>query len=122
MRKRRKGKKFSREQGHRRALFRSLALGFFLHEEIKTTLSRAKALRPFVEKIITRAKRGRPSDAVALRQLFPRPDIVKKLVQEIGPRFKNRAGGYTRVLKLGPRRGDGVEMAIIQMVNEEEKS
>lgn len=120
MRKRKKGKKFSRDLGHRRALFKNLASEFFLHEQIKTTLYKAKALRPFVEKLVTRAKRARPGDIQKLRQIIPRPHIVNKLVQEIAPRFKDRPGGYTRILKLGPRQGDGVEMAIIKMIKEEE--
>ena len=116
MRKRKKGKKLSRDLGPRRALFRNLAAEFFLHEEIKTTLYKAKALRPFVEKIVTAAKHARPGDVRRLPQIIPHPHIVGKLLKEIGPRYKNRSGGYTRILKLGPRRGDGVEMAIIKFV------
>ncbi|OQX51464.1 50S ribosomal protein L17 [candidate division CPR3 bacterium 4484_211] len=117
--KRKKGKKLGRDLKHRRALFKNLARQLILHEEIKTTLAKAKALRPFVEKVVTKAKRGQRSDLLKLRSSFPYPNIIKKLVKEIGPRFKERPGGYTRILKLGPRRGDGVETAIIKFVKDE---
>ncbi|MBU1111027.1 50S ribosomal protein L17 [Patescibacteria group bacterium] len=116
MRKHNKGKKFSRKIGHRRALFKSLAKELFLHEKIKTTLPKARVLRPYAEKLITKAKSARPGDIQKLRQVFPYPHIMNKLIKDIAPRFVNRPGGYIRILKLGPRRGDSVEEAIVELV------
>ena len=116
MRKKKRGKKFSRSLGHRRALFKNLSKELFLHEKIKTTLPKARALRPYVEKLITKAKNARPSDINQLQKLIPDADILRKLLDEIGPRYETRPGGYTRILKLGPRGGDGVEEAMVELV------
>lgn len=93
----------------------SLTSALFLNEKIKTTEAKAKETRSFAEKFITRAKK---EDLAATRLLagFFQPKVVKKLVGEIGPRYKNRAGGYARIIKLGPRKSDGSKMAIIELI------
>ncbi len=116
MRHRKKVKKLGRPVGHRKALLRNLASQIIQHHEIKTTLAKAKAARSFVERLITYAKH----DTVHHRRLafkhLQNRTLVKKLFDEIGPAFEARNGGYTRVIKLGQRRGDGAEMAILQLV------
>ncbi len=116
MRHRKKVKKLGRPVGHRKALLRNLASQIIQHHEIKTTLAKAKAARSFVERLITYAKH----DTVHHRRLafkhLQNRTLVKKLFDEIGPAFEDRNGGYTRVIKLGQRRGDGAEMAILQLV------
>ncbi len=115
MRKRKVGRKFHRETGQRKALMESLAQALILKERIQVTQAKAKALSSFIEKKITRAKKG---DLAAIRQLkksFSEP-AVKKLVKTIAPLYKNRDGGYTRIIKLGPRKSDGSKMAFIELV------
>jgi large subunit ribosomal protein L17 len=109
---------FNRDANSRKALFLNLSKSLIEKEQIKTTLERAKALRGIVEKMITRAK----TDSVANRRLIAgelhNDDAgVKKLFAVLGPRYKDRAGGYTRVLHAGPRYGDAAEMAIIELVD-----
>jgi large subunit ribosomal protein L17 len=97
----------------------SLAAQLFVHERINTTEARAKALRPVAEKMITFAKRG---DVAARREVLkqiPDRDVVHKLFNDIGPRYAERNGGYTRILKIGPRKGDAAPMARIELVGEE---
>jgi len=115
MRKLKKGRKLSRERGQRKALLKSLAGSLFLQERIKTTEVKAKEIRRFSEKCLTRAKKGDLNSRRILTKYFPKK-IVKKLIGEIGPRYKERKGGYTRIIKLGPRRSDGAKMAIIELV------
>lgn len=115
MRKRKKGRKFSREKNQRRAFLKSLANSLFLKEKIKTTEARAKEVQRFAEKFITRAKKGDLHSRRLLLRFFS-PQIVKKLVEDIAPQYKERKGGYTRILKLGPRKSDGAKMAIIELV------
>lgn len=115
MRKRKKGKKFSRKRDQRKTLFKSLARELILRERIKTTEARAKVLRGKVEKFITRAKKRDLASRRYLLRFFS-PEIVKKLIEEIAPRYQEKPGGYTRVVKLGPRKSDGAKMAIIEMV------
>jgi large subunit ribosomal protein L17 len=115
MRKLNRGRKLSRERDQRRALLRSLAREFFLREKIKTTEAKAKELAMVAEKMITRAK----ADSLATKRLLLRDfslKIVQKLIKEIAPRYKERKGGYTRVIKIGPRKEDGARMAIIELV------
>ncbi len=115
MRKKRTGRKFSRKTGPRKALRKSLLRELFLHERITTTEAKAKEIRPRAEKMITKAK----VDSLARRRLIAKelsPDIVKKLFEDIAPRFKERPGGYTRILKLLPRKSDSARMAIIELV------
>ena len=115
MLKQKKARKFNRKIGQRKALLKTLATSLVLKEKIKITQAKAKDLSSFVEKIITRAKKG---DVFSRRKLseFFAPKTVKKLVDEIGPKYKDRKGGYTRIIKLGPRKSDGTKMAIIEFV------
>ena len=112
-----KTKKLGRVKNQREALLASLVEALIKHEQIKTTEAKAKALRPIVEKLITKAK----TDSVQNRRLVNsrlknRDEVTKKLFDEIGPRFKDRDGGYTRVLKLPKRSSDAAPMAIIELV------
>lgn len=115
MRKLKKGRKFSRERGQRKALIKSLTSAFILKEKIRTTEAKAKELRIFLEKYINRAKDKDLTTKRFLAKFFS-PLLVKKLTEEIGPRYKERKGGYTRILKLGQRKSDGTKMAIIELV------
>jgi len=112
-------RKLGRTSGHRRALLRNLATDLFRHERLKTTLPKARELRPFAEKLITLARRD---DLHARRQVLRQitdKTVVKKLFDTLGPRFAARPGGYTRALKLEPRPGDGADMAIVELVGSE---
>lgn len=110
-----KGRKFHREAGQRKALLRTLANSLISKERIKTTEAKAKELSPFIEKKITRAKKGDISARRYLARFFCE-STVKKLVDEIAPRYMERNGGYTRVVKLGARKSDSSKMAIIELV------
>ena len=117
MRKRKQGRKFHRTRNQREALIRGLVEEFFWREKIKTTESKAKTLKRFAEKFLTRAKK----DDLASRRYLTRflsKKITKKLVDEIAPRYKERKGGTTRIIKLGPRRNDGAKMVIIELVKD----
>jgi large subunit ribosomal protein L17 len=96
----------------------NLALSLFDHERIKTTEAKAKLLRPFAEKLITKAKKGSIHDRRQVLSVIEDRAIVHKLFADIGPRFEERNGGYTRILKLGPRNGDNAPMALIELVDE----
>ena len=112
-------RKLGRTSEHRRALLRNLATDLFRHERLKTTLPKARELRPFAEKLITLARRDDlHARRLVLRQISDKT-IVKKLFSTLGPRFAARPGGYTRALKLGPRPGDGADMAIVELVGSE---
>lgn len=115
MKKRKKGRKLGRKRNQRTALLNSLARNFFLKEKIKTTEAKAKEMQSFVEKIITR---GKNKDLHSKRLLlkFLSQQIVNKIIKDIAPKYKDRKGGYTRIIKLGPRRSDGARMAIIELV------
>ncbi len=117
MRHRKSGRRLGRNSPHRKAMFRNMAASLLRHETIKTTLPKAKELRRVVEPLITLAK----EDGVANRRLaFDRlrdKEIVGKLFKDVGPRFKDRPGGYLRILKTGPRPGDAAPMAIVQLVD-----
>jgi large subunit ribosomal protein L17 len=111
-----KGPRLGSGPAHQKLMLGGLAASLFEHERIRTTLPKAKALRPVAEKLITFAKRG---DVHARRQVMkvvPDRDVVHRLFTEIAPRFEDREGGYTRILKLGQRKGDGAEMAQIELV------
>ncbi len=121
MRHRVSGKKLRRNMAQRRALLRNLVTSLLDKERVRTTLAKAKAARPLAEKMITLAKKDTlHTRRQALRFIFKK-DIVKKLFDEIGPRFSERPGGYTRIVKLGPRAGDGAEMAVIELIGSEFK-
>ena len=114
-----KGPRLGSNPSHQKLLLSTLAAQLFTHEAINTTEAKAKALRPYAEKLITYAKRG---DLAARREVLkdiPDRDVVARLFHEIGPRFADRPGGYTRILKLGPRKGDAAPMARIELVERE---
>ena len=112
----RKGPRLGSGPSHQRLLLSTLASQLFVHEAIDTTEAKAKALRPYAERLITKAKRGDlASRRDVLRDITDR-DVVARLFHEIGPRFEERQGGYTRILKLGFRKGDGAPMARIELV------
>jgi large subunit ribosomal protein L17 len=115
MRKRKKGRKLNRKSSQRKALMVSLASSLISKEKIKTTQAKAKEVSSFVEKQITRAKTGSLHSRRLSAGLFT-PRIVKKLFDEIAPRYKERKGGYTRIMKLGQRKINGAKMAIIELV------
>ena len=118
MRHRNSGRQLSRNSSHRHALLRNMATSLLRHETIRTTVPKAKELRRVVEPLITLAK----IDSVAKRRLaYARlrdVAVVEKLFDDLGPRFKARAGGYTRILKMEPRPGDSADMALMQLVEE----
>jgi large subunit ribosomal protein L17 len=119
MRHGKKLKKLSRSPSHRKSLMMNLAISLFKHERIKTTLTKAKALRPFAEKLITKAKNGNKS-LHTIRQLSAKlsdKSVVKKLVEELSVRFKKRPGGYTRIYKCGFRANDSAPVALIELVD-----
>jgi large subunit ribosomal protein L17 len=115
----RAGKKLGRDSAHRKALYANLAGALIEHGRIKTTVTKAKAVKPHVEQMITLGRRG---DLHARRQAtaFLRSrDVVHKLFADVAPLFKDRPGGYTRIVRLGPRPGDSAEMAYLELVDEE---
>lgn len=111
------GRKLNRTSSHRKALFANLATSLLEHEQIKTTLPKAKDLRKVVEPLITYAKKGDLASRRQAARIIKDPAVVKKLFDEIGPRFKDRQGGYTRVMKFGFRQGDAAPMAIIALTD-----
>ncbi len=113
-----KGPRLGSGPSHQRQMLSNLALSLFDHERIKTTEAKAKLLRPFAEKLITKAKKGSIHDRRQVLSVIEDRAIVHKLFDDIGPRFSGRNGGYTRILKLGPRNGDGAPMALIELVEE----
>ena len=115
MKKQQKGRKLSRKKEQRDALLESLVREFFLKEKIKTTEAKAKELVPFAEKEITRAKIGNLQSQRLLNRKFS-PELVKKIITEIAPRYKDRKGGYARIIKLGPRKSDGARIAIVELI------
>lgn len=115
MNKLRKGRKFSRKTDQRKALIRSLLVALFSKEKIKTTEAKAKELSGIADKIITKAKKGNLASRRFLSGLFTNK-LTKKIMTEISPRYKERAGGYARVVKLGARKADSAKMAIIELV------
>jgi large subunit ribosomal protein L17 len=111
------GRKLNRTSSHRKAMFANMAASLIEHEQIVTTLPKAKELRPVVEKLVTLAKKG---DLAARRLAAARirnEEMVKKLFETIGPRYQERSGGYTRVLKAGFRYGDNAPLAVIEFVD-----
>ena len=116
------GRKLNRTSSHRRAMFANMAAALIKHEQIKTTLPKAKTIRPVMEKLVTLSRRG-PKDLHARRQALAQirdEDQVKKLFDVIGPRYAARPGGYTRVLKAGFRHGDNAPMAFIEFIDRDE--
>jgi large subunit ribosomal protein L17 len=115
----RTGKKLGRDASHRRALYANLAGALIEHGRIRTTVTKAKAVKPLAEQMITLGRRG---DLHARRQataVLRSRDVVHKLFAEVAPRFKDRPGGYARIVRIGPRPGDAAEMAYLELVDEE---
>ncbi len=115
-----KGRKLGRTTSHREALFRNQLQSLVEKEKIVTTLPKAKELRPIAEKVITRGKHGSLHDRRWVLRWVLKRDLVKKVFDEIAPRFTERPGGYLRIVKLGPRQGDGAEMAVLELVERSE--
>jgi len=121
VRHRRKGRKLGRDASHRKALYANMCGALFEHGRIQTTEAKAKELRPIAEKLITLARRD-PMNVAAQRQavaFLRSKDSVHNLFHTVGPRFTERPGGYTRIVKLGPRMGDAAPMAYIELVDHE---
>jgi large subunit ribosomal protein L17 len=117
MRHRRAGKKLGRDSAHRKALYSNLAGALIEHGRIKTTQAKAKAVKPIAEQMITLGKRGDlHARRLALAELRSQ-DVVHQLFADVAPRFADRAGGYTRIVKLGPRLGDAAEMVYLELVD-----
>jgi len=112
-------RKLGRTKEHRRALLRNLATDLFRHERLTTTLPKAKELRPYAEKLITLARRDDLHSRRLVLGLISDKGVVKKMFDTLGPRFTGRPGGYSRILRLGPRPGDGADMAIVELVGSE---
>jgi len=121
MRHRLANKKLGRNSAQRKALLRSLVTSFLEKERINTTLAKAKALRPLAEKMITLAKKNSLHARRKVLRFVYKKNVVKKLFEDIGPRFTERPGGYTRIIKTGQRAGDGAQLAIIELVGSEYK-
>jgi large subunit ribosomal protein L17 len=122
MRHRISGRKLNRTSQHRQMLFRNMSQALIRHEQIVTTLAKARELRPVVEKLITLGKRG---DLHARRQAFARlrdDAMTAKLFETLGPRYAERSGGYTRIIKAGYRYGDAAAMAVIEFVDRDEEA
>jgi large subunit ribosomal protein L17 len=121
MRHRRGGYKLQRDIGARKALLRGLATSIILKDRVVTTVTKAKAVRPFVEKMITLAKRDTLHSRRQAAASLESPVAVQRLFDTLGPRFAERQGGYTRILRLGTRPGDGAEQAMIEVLGAELK-
>ena len=119
MRHQRSGKKLGRDSAHRKALYANLACSLIEHGRIRTTEAKAKAVKPFAEQMITLGRRG---DLHARRQAMAQlrsQEVVHRLFADVGPRFAERPGGYSRIVKLGPRQGDGADMVYLELVDYE---
>lgn len=115
-----RNRKLGRTTAHRQALFRNQLAALFEHGRIRTTLAKAKELRPIAERLITRSREDTVHARRMVRRWLPgNRDLVKKVFDEIGPRFTDRPGGYLRILKMGPRPGDAAETAILEFVDYE---
>ncbi len=111
------GRKLGRTTAHRLAMFRNQLASLMTHERIVTTLPKAKELRPLAEKLVTQGKRGTVHARRLVGRWIPSREVIKRVFDEIAPRFESRAGGYLRIVKLGPRQGDGAEMAVLEFVD-----
>lgn len=121
MRHRKSNVKLNRSTAHRKALLANLAGSLILHKRITTTIGKARALRSYAERLVSFAKSGSLADRRQVLRKITHRELVKHLFDEIGPRFVERPGGYTRVIKLGPRPGDNAEMAIVEFVGYEDQ-
>ncbi len=111
------GRKLNRTPAHRRMLYRNLVTALFKHERIQTTVPKAKEARIVAEKLITKAKKGDLHSRRLAARKVNEPAVLQKLFAEIGPRYADRSGGYTRIMRMGPRRGDNAEVAILELVD-----
>jgi len=118
MRHRAKGRQLSRTSSHKRALLRNLATSLFQHDRVVTTEAKAKELRPFAERLITLARRGDLHARRLVERRLKDRAVTHKLFTDLGPRFASRPGGYTRIVKLGHRAGDGADVARIELLAE----
>jgi large subunit ribosomal protein L17 len=118
----RKGARLGSGPAHQRLLLSGLAADLFTYERVNTTVAKAKAVRPLAEKLITFAKRGDVAARREVLKVIPDRDVVHKLFSELGPRYAERNGGYTRILKLGQRPGDGAPMARIELIDRPEEA
>jgi large subunit ribosomal protein L17 len=116
MRHRKKGRRFNRTAEHRRMMLRNMATSLFRHGRIETTVAKAKELRQYAEPLITKAKRGDLHARRIVARKIQDDEVLAKLFEEIGPRYAERPGGYTRVIKVGHRSGDAADVAIIELV------
>lgn len=111
-----RGPRLGGSPSHQQAILSNLAQELFWDERVTTTVAKAKMLRPYAEKMITKARRGTLHDRRLILKDIEDTEVVTRLFDEVAPRYAERPGGYTRLLRLGPRRGDGAEMAIVELV------
>jgi large subunit ribosomal protein L17 len=111
-----RGPRFGGDAAHQKAIMSNLAQELFWDEKVTTTVAKAQLLRPYAEKMITRARTGTLHARRIILKDIGDTEVVTKLFDEVAPRYKERPGGYTRIVRIGPRRGDGAEMAIIELV------
>ncbi len=116
MRHRKKGRKLSRSTSHRKATLASLAQALFMEDRIVTTVAKAKELRPYAEKLITKARRGDLHSRREVLKQLKRKDVVDRLMHDVAPSFQDRNGGDTRIVKLGFRKSDAADIALIELV------
>lgn len=116
MRHQKKGTILGRKKGPKEALLKNLAASVILYEKVKTTEAKAKAVRPIVEKLITAGKKNDLNARRKLLSYLPEGSAAKKILEEVAPKYMERPGGYTRIVKIGPRKGDGAEMVQIELV------
>jgi large subunit ribosomal protein L17 len=112
----RKGPRFGGSPAHDRLIMANLATDLVMHEKVTTTVAKAKAVRPVAEKLITKARKGDLHSRRIILKTITDKGAVAKLFEDLAPRYEGRPGGYTRITKLGPRRGDGAEEAVIELV------
>ena len=122
MRHKKKGNHLSRTTSHKKALMRNMAAQVFEHKEIKTTIAKAKELRGYVERLVTYGKKGTLHHRRLAFKFLQSKEAVKGLFEEVAPTFETREGGYTRIIKLGNRRGDGAPMSLLQLVGFEKSA
>ncbi|MBE89038.1 MAG: 50S ribosomal protein L17 [Rhodospirillaceae bacterium] len=122
MRHRMSGRKLNRKSQHRRAMFSNMAAALIKHEQITTTLPKAKELKPIVDKLITLGKKGSLHDRRRAFAMLRDDSTTAKLFETLGPRYEERSGGYTRVLKAGFRYGDSAPMAVIELVDRDQEA
>ena len=116
MRHKKKGKILGRKIGPRKALLRGLSLNLILHEKITTTEAKAKAAKPIIERLISRARENNLNNYRRINAFLQNREATKKMLEEIGPRYKERPGGYLRIIKIRLRRGDAAKMVILELV------